>query len=102
MFEPGPSFAERVLASVPERRFSRVGLTPLGPSGSLLDLCRDALRSPIASPGLSELSTGARRIAVIISDSTRDEPREEMLDALFEILPRSAATLVVATGTHGR
>jgi nickel-dependent lactate racemase len=102
MSDPGPSFAERALASVQERRFSRVGLTPLGPSGSLLDLCRDALRSPVASPGLSELSTGARRIAVLISDSTRDEPREEMLDALFEILPRSAATLVVATGTHGR
>jgi nickel-dependent lactate racemase len=101
MSEPGPSFAERALASARGRRFSKVGLTPRGPSGSLLDLCRAALRSPVASPGLPELLRNSPRIAVIISDSTRDEPREEMLDALFEVLPRGGVTLTIATGTHG-
>jgi nickel-dependent lactate racemase len=66
-----------------------------------LDLCRDALRAPIATKGLPELARRARRIVVILSDSTRDEPRREMLDALFDVLPRSTVTLVVATGTHG-
>lgn len=97
----GPSFAERALASVREGCLSTFGLISRGGAGPLLSLCREALRAPIGSPALSELARGARRIAVIVSDSTRDEPREEMLDALFEILPRDAAMLVVATGTHG-
>ena len=100
MSEPVPSFAERALAAVRSDRFARFGLAPRGPSGSLIDLCRAALRGPVASRPLSELARSARNIAVIISDSSRDEPREEMLDALFEIIPRSAVTLFVATGTH--
>lgn len=55
----------------------------------------------MGSPDLGRLARDAGRIAVIISDSSREEPREEMLDVLFEILPRQSATLVVSTGTHG-
>jgi lactate racemase len=101
MSAPEPSFAERALASTDAYRFSKFGLVPRGSAGGLLDLCRAALRSPVGSPDLASLARGARRVAVIISDSSREEPREEMLDAIFEILPRELATLVVSTGTHG-
>lgn len=100
MTESAPCFAERALSSARGARFVKFGLAPRGPAGALTDLCRDALRAPVGAPALPELAHRARRIAVIVSDSTRDEPREAMLDAVFEVVPRRAVTLFVATGTH--
>jgi nickel-dependent lactate racemase len=94
------SFAERALASIDSRRVRRVAPEPRGPVAPLPDLLRRALREPIGSPSIAELARGASRIAVIISDASRDEPREEMLDVLFGVLPWERVTLVVAAGTH--
>ncbi len=63
-------------------------------------MCREALSHPIGAPPLGELADGARSIAIAISDASRDEPRAEMLEAIFEHIPRDRATLVVAAGTH--
>src|SRR6185436_2006436 len=93
-------FAERELASVPPGILVRHELRARGASGELAALCRAALASPVGSAPLGELAAAARRIVVIISDASRDEPREEMLAALFEILPRERVTLIVAAGTH--
>ena len=41
------------------------------------------------------------RVMVIVSDSTRDEPREEFVAALRRHLPEVRWTIAVATGTHG-
>ncbi len=93
------SFAERVLR--PEQaRLERFEPRSVAPGRSLAELCARALSEPIGSPPLSELARGARRIAVIVSDATRDEPRAEMLHAIFEQVPPERALLVVASGTH--
>jgi nickel-dependent lactate racemase len=41
------------------------------------------------------------RVTVIVSDSTRTEPREEFVAALRRHLPEVKWTIAVATGTHG-
>lgn len=94
------SFAERALATVPAGRLRRYSLVPRPRGLELVSLCREALRSPVGSADIATLARDAHRIAVIISDASRDEPREEMLSALFEVLPRERVTLVVAAGTH--
>lgn len=94
------SFAERALATVPSGRLRRYTLAPRPRGLDLVSLCREALRSPVGSVDVATLARDAGRIAVIVSDASRDEPREEMLRALFEILPRERVTLVVAAGTH--
>jgi nickel-dependent lactate racemase len=42
-----------------------------------------------------------RRVTVIISDATRDEPRPAFLRALRRRLPHARWAVAVATGTHG-
>jgi lactate racemase len=93
-------FAARALSGIDPARLLRVTPEPAGPGPGLAALCRQALRTPVESPPLAELARAAARIAVIISDASRDEPRSEMLDALFELLPRDRAQIVVASGTH--
>jgi nickel-dependent lactate racemase len=70
---------------------------------SLLDLCRRALAQPIAAPTLASQVGSRTRIAVVVSDATRDEPRTAMFQALREALahlPDAAFTVVIASGTH--
>lgn len=94
-------FAEREIARVSSETLARVAPRPwAGPSRPLGDLCREALGAPVGSPSIAELAEGAARIAIIISDASRDEPRREMLDALLEVVPPERVTLVVASGTH--
>jgi nickel-dependent lactate racemase len=71
--------------------------------GSLEELCRRALESPVGSPDLAAMVSPRSRVAVVVSDATRDEPREAMFSAIRERLaqlPDSAFTVVVASGTH--
>jgi nickel-dependent lactate racemase len=94
------SFAERALATVPSGRLRRYSLAPRPRGLDLVRLCREALRNPVGSTDIATLARDAERIVVIVSDASRDEPREEMLAAVFEVLPRERVTLVVAAGTH--
>ncbi|HMI88837.1 MAG TPA: lactate racemase domain-containing protein [Polyangiaceae bacterium] len=71
--------------------------------GSLDELCRRALSNPIARPDLASMVGSRSRVAVLVSDATRDEPRAEMFSAVRERLahlPDAAFTIVVASGTH--
>ncbi len=68
----------------------------------LVPMLEDALAAPIGTPSLATLAAGARRITIIVSDGTRQEPRAEILAALRPHLPPAAAlTVAIATGTHG-
>lgn len=69
---------------------------PIGP------LLAAALDFPIDRPRVEELCRPGERVTVVISDSTRREPRAEFLAALRERLPARRWTLAIATGTHGR
>ena len=63
----------------------------------------EAIRAPIACAPLREQVRAGDRVAISVCDVTRAQPRREQLQALFaEIpdVPRSAITILVATGTH--
>jgi lactate racemase len=64
---------------------------------------RRALAEPIGSRPLAELVAVGCRVAISVCDGTRPQPREAMLNAIFEALPRLGAddvVILVATGTH--
>ena len=93
------SFAERQLESVGDTL--RIACPKaISATSDVLSLCRDALRNPIASSPIEVLGRSAQDIAIIVSDSSREEPREAFLTALLEVLPRDRVKLVVASGTH--
>ena len=63
----------------------------------------DAIRSPIGTPPLRELSGNRRTIGISVCDITRAQPRQLMLEALFSEMPNvrmEDATVFIATGTH--
>jgi nickel-dependent lactate racemase len=66
-------------------------LPPARPIGQLLD---EALARP------PQVAAGGR-VTLIVSDATRNEPREHFVAALRRVLPKVRWTLAVATGTHG-
>jgi nickel-dependent lactate racemase len=62
-----------------------------------------ALREPLGTPPLRELTRRGGRVAISVCDITRAQPRREMLEALFEEMPNvraSDVTILIATGTH--
>lgn len=66
---------------------------------------RRAFEVPAGTPRLHELARGAERVAIIVSDPTRGVPTAKVMPILLEELasagvPRSAVTVVVATGVH--
>ncbi len=74
---------------------------PAGPPGDLGQLLRLALDAPIASAPLEQLARGVRRVLVIVSDATRDDPRAALLSAVRERLPAGVElTIAIANGTH--
>jgi lactate racemase len=68
------------------------------PLDALLD---NALDQPLASKTLNDLVQSHGRVTVIVSDSTRDEPRASFLRVIRRRLPAVRLTIAVATGTHG-
>jgi nickel-dependent lactate racemase len=75
---------------------------PPGVADPMAEL-RRALDSPLGSPKLAELVNEGSRVAISVCDGTRAQPRERMLRALFEAMPRVRAkdvVILVATGTH--
>jgi len=67
----------------------------------LRQLLVDALANA-TDPVFGTLVRAHERVTVIVSDSTRKEPRQEMLTALGDnIEPKTRITLAIATGTHG-
>jgi nickel-dependent lactate racemase len=69
------------------------------------DGCRAALAAPLDVPPLHELARGARRVAIVVSDSTRGVPTARVLPMLLADLsraavPAAAVTVIVARGVH--
>ncbi|MCC6898273.1 MAG: DUF2088 domain-containing protein [Polyangiaceae bacterium] len=94
------SFAEQALAGLSPELLSIHAPPHRAPGATIPELCRRALADPVQSAPLAGLAAAARQIAVIVSDESRDEPREAMLAVLREVLPWDRVTLVVAAGTH--
>jgi lactate racemase len=65
------------------------------------ELLVDALRKPIGRPSLRAFVEPGAHVTVIVSDTTRTEPRPQFLAALAAELPHARWTVAVATGTHG-
>ena len=66
---------------------------------------RRAFEVPAGTPRLRDLARGAGRVVIIVSDPTRGVPTAKVMPILLEELasagvPRSAVTVVVATGVH--
>lgn len=62
-----------------------------------------ALRNPLGCQPLRDVITPDRKVAISVCDSTRAQPRQEMLQAVFRELAGVGAddiTILIATGTH--
>lgn len=82
------------------RSFKVVEAAARTPARPVADLLAAALAAPIGAPRLE--TRVARRVTVIVSDQTRDEPRAAFLRAVHARLPGEARwTIAIATGTHG-
>ena len=76
--------------------------TPSEPPPPLESLVESALSRPIGGDRLEARVRGAQRALVVVSDSTRSEPRDALLRAVLARLPDSLSVAVaIATGTHG-
>jgi nickel-dependent lactate racemase len=64
---------------------------------------RSALREPLGSPSLRELVKKHDTVAVVFSDITRPQPRQQMLSVLLEEIshvPSEQIVLINGLGTH--
>jgi lactate racemase len=71
------------------------------PPRSVDELLADALHAPIGRPALRTFAGPRAHVTVIVSDTTRAEPRTQFLAALAAELPHARWTVAIATGTHG-
>lgn len=90
-----------LVATVPDDA-EVIGLPPAVAGADPVAVCRDALNRPIGARPLEEEAAAVRRVTLIVSDSTRADPRGALCEAALERLPADCAvTLAIATGTHG-
>ena len=75
--------------------------TPAAAAPPLDHLLTGALDRPIAANPLEDLVRPGTRVLLIVSDSTRSEPRAAMVDAVLQRMRGAKVTVAVATGTHG-
>ena len=68
------------------------------------DVLRRALDSPIASPGLGELTASVKKILIITNDNTRPMPSKLTIPAIIGAFrhpqERYEITILIATGLH--
>ena len=74
------------------------------PKKSEEELVAEAMRAPIGTPTLKELSRGKKNIVIIASDHTRPVPSKviipPMLKEIREGSPDAKITILIATGCH--
>lgn len=94
-------------AELPDSRISAVlrsSLEQYIPDLGQRELVEEALRNPIGSPTLEELSRGKENIVLIASDHTRPVPSKvlvpPMLAAIRRGNPDAKITILIATGCH--
>lgn len=94
----------RLTAEIPDRNLQAVLSPQKIEAGDERETVRAALRAPIGSPTLAELSRGARSVVIISSDNTRPMPSRITLPLILEALARPAEeydlTVLIATGLH--
>lgn len=74
------------------------------PGAGEAELIEQAMRHPVKSPALSELSKGKNKVVIIASDHTRPVPSKliipPMLRQIREGNPDADITILIATGCH--
>jgi nickel-dependent lactate racemase len=69
-----------------------------------IELVKQALKNPIGTPSLSDLSKGNDRIVLIASDHTRPVPSKVIIPSMLEEIrkgnPNADITILIATGCH--
>lgn len=88
-------------ADLGSRRVTLVEARRLPPPRPLPTLLDEALAAPIGLQRVEELVQRGDRVTVVVSDTSRDEPRAALIEALRARLPTVTWTLAIATGTHG-
>lgn len=91
---------------IPEENTPEI-LRPVQHPGCELDgtrLVEEALKNPIQSDSLEELSKGKKRVTIICSDHTRPVPSKHIIPPMLEQIrkgnPNAEITLLIATGMH--
>ncbi len=96
----------RLAVEVPDGRpIDVLEKAPVAPLEHPLVALRAGLEHPIGTPSLRQLASGRRDAVIVVSDVTRPVPNAlllpPILDALEDAgLPRTAVSLLVATGLH--
>ncbi|NLW73378.1 MAG: nickel-dependent lactate racemase [Clostridiales bacterium] len=74
------------------------------PAAPEVELVREALKNPIDSPCLSELSRGKNKVVIIASDHTRPVPSKVIIPPMLEEIragnPHAEITILISTGCH--
>jgi nickel-dependent lactate racemase len=73
------------------------------PGAELKELLKKALLNPHGTPRLKDIVKPHHRVGIVLSDPTRNVPRQEMLDALLEeinFVKDENITLFVGGGNH--
>jgi nickel-dependent lactate racemase len=74
------------------------------PAAPEVELVREALKNPIDSPRLSELSRGKNKVVIIASDHTRPVPSKVIIPPMLEEIragnPHAEITILISTGCH--
>ncbi len=102
-----PYGRERVTASFDEETLAGVltsAIHDCRPAKPQEELVKDALENPVASPKLSELAVGKKKIVIIASDHTRPVPSRVIMPQMLAELrcgnPDADVTILIATGCH--
>lgn len=69
-------------------------------SGSPDELIRQAIATPLDSPGLEQFLSGVKNPLVIVNDGTRPTPTAAVLEVIGDRLEACGARFIVATGAH--
>lgn len=88
-------------ADLDGRRVTVVESRKLPPPRPLPVLLDEALDAPIGRRRLEELVQPGDQSTLVVSDTSRDEPRATLIEALHARVSSVTWTLAIATGTHG-
>jgi len=97
--------SDGLMVDLPDERTTVIEPMPVPAIANPAQALRNALAAPIGKPPLRTLVKPGRRIGISVCDITRAQPRQLMLEALFEEMVgirREDVTIFIATGTHRR
>src|ERR1700730_13194511 len=91
---------EGVAVVLPAARTTVIRPRHAAPAADLAATLSEALRHPVAGPGLRDIVPPGARVAVSLCDVTRPQPREAMVHALLDeldgLVARADLTLLIA------